>query len=152
MSNSVCAPLLGHNLVRLVYLDEAGTSRKEPALCVAGILVHGDHEVGELYKKLDEVKGRHIPQEDRETVIFHATDIFHGSRYFTRDRWPQEKRLQILTDLANIIESMHLPVVAGAYQKDSYGAGVVDWDAGPPDLKKLIMHAGAAADCALWAD
>jgi len=137
--------------MRLVYLDEAGTSRNEPAMCVAGVLVHGDYQSFELTKMLDQVRQRHIPEADRETVIFHATDIFHGSRYFDRRRWTQEKRLQILTDLAAVIENLNLSIVSGQYQKDKYGQGI-DWSAVPQELKKTIMHTGAAMDCALWTD
>ena len=151
MSNWPRAPLLGHKLVRIVYLDEAGTSRKEPALTVAGVIVHGDHESTELCKRLDSITAKHIPEADRDTVVFHATDIFHGSGYFDRRRWPLEQRLQILTDLANIIESLHLPVVSGGYEKDKYGPEM-DWSATTPEIKKMVMHGGAAMDCVLWVD
>ena len=38
------APLLGQNLVRMVYLDEGGISHNEPVLCVAGVMIHGDRQ------------------------------------------------------------------------------------------------------------
>jgi hypothetical protein len=57
-------PLLGQNTVRLAYVDEAGISRREPALCVAGILVHGDYQSMELEKHLDALKRKHIPKDD----------------------------------------------------------------------------------------
>ncbi|THD65331.1 MAG: hypothetical protein E7813_15320 [Bradyrhizobium sp.] len=154
------APLLGHNLVRLAYLDEAGISQGEPVLAVAGVLVHGDAQSIEVEKKLNAVKEKHIPQADRDNVFFHATDIYHGSGYFDRRKpeWSDKKtRWKVLTDLAGIIDSMNLPVVAGGYQKDLFGLGVVSNAMfaemiTEPAMKRRIIHGAAAIDCILWTD
>jgi hypothetical protein len=74
------APLRGHNLVRLVYLDEAGTDRSASFMCVAGVLVHGDIEWPEVDRRLVALVEKHIPPEDRLGFFFHATDIYHGSK------------------------------------------------------------------------
>lgn len=76
--------LLGQELVRLVYLDEAGISLNEPGLCVAGVLVHADDQARLVENMLNEVANRHIPEADRVGFVFHASDIFHGSGYFDR--------------------------------------------------------------------
>ena len=46
------APLLGHNLVRLLYLDESGSDHQAPVLNVAGVLVHGDKEWPEIDRRV----------------------------------------------------------------------------------------------------
>jgi hypothetical protein len=104
--------------MRLLHLDEAGIFANEPRLCVAGVLIHGDFQSFDVERKLDELTIRHIPEPDREGFAFHSTDIFHGSGYFDRERRPRDTRLQILTNLASIIDKLHLPVVAGMYQKN----------------------------------
>jgi hypothetical protein len=146
------APLLGHNLVRLLYLDEAGISAHESALCVAGVLIHGDTEAFAVEKKLAELVQRYIPEEDRRGFIFHATDVFHGSRYFDRKKWPQDIRIQILNDLAGIIDSLSLPVVWSVYQKDTFGRDVPEVFEAAHNQKRVIMQAASVVDCATWAD
>jgi hypothetical protein len=81
-------PLLGHNLVRLVYLDEAGTDGGASHLAV---------------------------------------------------------------DLAKIIQDLGLPVVAGTYEKDKYGLGILSGDE-TPLMKKNLVHNAAAFDCLLHTD
>jgi hypothetical protein len=138
--------------LRLLYLDEAGISAHEPALCVAGVMVHGDHQALGVEQKLDELIAKYIPEKDRGGFVFHATDIFHGSGYFDRQKWSRESRLQILTDLAGIIEQFHLPVILSAYQKDGFGAGVPEVVDAAHAQKRFVMQTASLADCAVWAD
>ena len=56
------APLLGHNLVRLIYLDEAGSDRQAPFLCVAGVLVHGDSQWPEVDRRIEKLIEEYIPE------------------------------------------------------------------------------------------
>lgn len=148
------APLLGHNLVRLVYLDEAGTDQAAPFLCVAGVLVHGDYQWPQMAERFSDLLKRYIPETDWPGLIFHATDIYHGSGYFNRNKpeWADvNKRHQLLDDIAKIIDDMSLPIVAGTYEKKTFGMGVVD----PLEAQKhesKFIHNVAAADCLMWAD
>lgn len=159
MSAALChpgagrAPLLGHNLVRLVYLDEAGADWKAPVFCVSGVLVHGDREWPEVDRRIIEVINRYIPPQDRDGFVFHATDIFHGSRYFDRRKPEWESRtlrLSILADLAAIIDHLHLPVVLGTYEKETFGSGALLEPS--PSLKANLLHSAAVSDCLIRAD
>jgi hypothetical protein len=149
-------PLLGHNLVRLVYLDEGGTDFRAPVLTVAGVLVHGDYEYPEIDKRILALIDQFIPEQDRLGFIFHATDVFHGSRYFDR-RKPQwdtlEKRIPIIDGLAAIIDDLSLPIVAGNYKRDKYGPDHSIWD-GPPNeqQKNKFLHSSAVMDTLIRAD
>jgi hypothetical protein len=150
------APLLGHNLVRLVYLDEGGTDFKAPVLSVAGVLVHGDYEYPNIDERILALIDQFIPEKDRLGFVFHATDIFHGSGYFDR-RKPQwdnpAKRFPILDGLATIIDDLHLPIVAGNYQKAKYGTEHPIWDVPPDDkLKGKFLHSSAVMDALMRAD
>jgi hypothetical protein len=138
--------------MRLLYLDEAGISANESGLCVAGVLVHGDFQSPDIERKLEELTIRHIPESDRQGFVFHSTDIFHGSGYFDRKTWPQITRLQILNDLASIIEELHLPVVAGMYHKDTFGEGVPEVLNADHEQKRLLIQVASALDCAIWAE
>lgn len=115
--------------MRLVYLDEAGTDRKAPWLCVAGVIVHGDQQWPEIDKRIGALIEKYVPPEKRPGFAFHATDIFHGSGDVFDRRKPewadQEKRISVLLDLAGIIEDLKLPVVLGHYEKEKYGIGVL---------------------------
>lgn len=148
------ARLLGHNLVRLVYLDEAGADWTKPHMCVAGVLVHGDNQWPEVDRRIATLVDKHIPEPDRAGFCFHATDIYHGARYFDRNKpeWAdREKRYAILFDLAEIISQMRLPVVAGSYERAMFGAGALEAPLNER-FKNRLMHDLAAMDCIAWAD
>src|ERR1700730_13747397 len=114
MSAEARAPLLGHNLVRLLYLDEAGTDFKANFLCVAGVLVHDDIQWPEVERKMVALIEKHILPDARPGFYFHAKEIFHGSGYFDRKKpeWADnQKRYDVLCELAEIIDILKLPVV-----------------------------------------
>ncbi len=136
------------NLVRLVYLDEAGTTSGATWLAVAGVIVHGDMQWREADRRVAALIEKHIPKEDRSSFVFHATDIFHGSRYFDRKspEWAsRERRWGILADLAQIIADLNLPVVVGSEDKLPF-----------PDLRAPLpqedLHTWSALNCLYWSD
>ena len=148
------APLLGKNLVRLVYLDEAGSDQHAPVLFAGGVLIHGDEEWPIIDQRILALIEKWIPKPDRPGFIFHATDIFHGSGYFDRRKqeWAdQERRILVLNDIAAIIDDLHLPVVGGSYEKNTFGGGILR-----PDLshqrKGSVIHGFAVMDALIWAD
>jgi hypothetical protein len=140
--------------VRLVYLDEAGSDHQAPSLVVAGVIVHGDQEWTEVDRRILELIDLHVSEESRPGFVFHATDIFHGSRYFDRRKpeWANPAdRWRVLHDLARIIEDLKLPVVAGSYKKEGFGAGVLSGHEGP-SFKNNMIQDMAVLDCLLHAD
>jgi hypothetical protein len=86
--------------VRLVFLDEAGTSNPEhePYLVVAAVIVDADKKLIAAQKYLDELVTRHIPLRHQDGFVFHATHIFNGggkifkrgSRNDQNPEWPLE--------------------------------------------------------------
>lgn len=110
----------GPYLVRLVYLDEAGSDHQAPFLAVAGVIVHGDRQWSEVDGRLAELRDRYVDEEHRSGFVFHAKDIFHGNNYFdsSKPEWSDPRRRSgILDDLAKIIEDVNLPVVAAGFEK-----------------------------------
>lgn len=137
------APLLGHNLVRLLYLDEAGIDRKSPVVCVAGVLIHGDKDWPEVDRRIVSLALKYVEQSRRDGFVFHATDIYHGSGYFDRRKpeWADpDSRSQVLSDLVDIIVDLKLPIVAGKYERKHF-----DWL--PEKNRTNFLHQVAASDC-----
>jgi hypothetical protein len=124
--------------MKLVYQDEGGTAPHEPYLVVAGVIVDGDRQLVAIENHLDILLQKHIPEEDRDGFIFHATDIWSGKKYFSdRERWPFERRLEILGDLARIPGHFDVPVAWGFIEKAKF-----------PDLKMAIAFDAAGIDVA----
>lgn len=88
------APLAGADLVRLLYLDEAGTNPTHPHACAAGVLIDGDQDWPEVDRRIVALIEKHIEPERRLGFVFHATDIYHGTGYFDRRkaRWKERER------------------------------------------------------------
>jgi Protein of unknown function (DUF3800) len=114
------APLQGNKLVRFVFLDEGGISKHEPFAVVAGIFVHADEKLVLLENELERLKLKHIPEEYRDGFIFHATDIWSGGGKLFKDRarWPLDKRIRILRDLARIPRKLDIPIVYSSIDKN----------------------------------
>ena len=79
---------LDYDLMRLTFLDEAGRSRHEPIIVVAGIIVHGDR----LYRRLrigyarslemPFLRARRMRRSYMRLICFMATVSF------TERKWP----------------------------------------------------------------
>lgn len=85
--------------MRLIYIDEAGTAAHEPVTVVAGIIVDADGQWRHLEEYLKRIRDHYLPEEDRKDFVFHATDIFSGTKYFSREKWALSTRLNILEDI-----------------------------------------------------
>ena len=141
--------------MRLIYLDEAGikhNEKEDPILCVAGVILHGDNQWKEVEKAISAVVSDWLPPADREGFIFHATDLYHGSRYWDREVWRQEIRNEILADLVGIIKKLGIPVIYHEIKKAEFGKGVLTDENLDPEQKRILMQGVAAAQCMAWAD
>jgi hypothetical protein len=137
--------------VRLVYLDEAGTTSKATWLVVAGVIVHGDRQYPEADRRIAALVEKYIPEENRLGFTFHATDIFHGSRYFDRNKpqWAtREQRWPILIDLAQIIADLELPIVVGTGDK----APLLGEPESSPSENADRLHVWSVINCLFWAE
>ena len=113
------SPLVGRRLVRIVYLDESGTSRGERLAVVAGVMIDADNQLIAVEEHMERLVERYIPEDDRGDFFFHATNIWSGTKYFKdRDLWPLERRLEILHDLVEIPQKFDIPVVFGHCPRD----------------------------------
>jgi hypothetical protein len=98
--------------VRFAFLDEGGTSTHEPDAIVGGVFVHGDRQLIPLEEKLAAVMHKHIPEKDWDSFVFHATNIWSGTKYFrNKEEWHWGRRAAILWDLASIPKELEIPIV-----------------------------------------
>src|ERR1700722_20191961 len=112
-------PLQGQKLVRFIFLDEGGISKREPWVVVAGVFVHGDNQVVALDERLAFLVKKHIPEELRDGFVFHATELWSGIGpiFKDRDRWSLPVRLNILHDLVRIPGQYEIPIVFFALER-----------------------------------
>jgi hypothetical protein len=137
--------LHGDKLVRITYLDESGTSsrQQEPFIVVAGVLVHGDHQLNKLRQALDEVLRKHVPS-DADTLVLHTCDIYGGNKFFDKSRkpeWTIDKRCALLDDIAALPKRLNLWITFGHVEKSRFPAtdlAIAD------DAEAKIVAIGAA--------
>ena len=133
--------LMGSNFGRFVYLDEAGVSnqRQEPWLVVGGLLVHADTQLNKLYKELEAVTARHIPEEYREDLVMHASDIYGGNgKVFDEKRnpyWTYGRRMALLNDLAKIPNKTNILITGIPIERAKYPANM-ELPVTPRDARK----------------
>jgi hypothetical protein len=123
--------------VRMAFLDEAGTSNpeQEPVLIVGGVIVNADRQWKAVQKRIEALWYEHTPPDVPNGYPFHAMELFHGGRVFDRQRFPREKRWEILDKLVAIPAEFNLAVIGGRATRAKY-----------PDL--ISAYAWAFADAA----
>lgn len=129
--------------MRLVYLDEAGTSnpKHEPILVVAGITVDADKQFKEIERYLDALAHKHVADRTIGEFAFHAMELFHGTKNFDRETWSFDKRLEILDELAAIPKKFDLPICWGSTNRtETPGMLSVPVE---PKLLEQIVHSHA---------
>jgi len=111
-------------------------SRQEPFVVIGACVVHGDNQLGKLEEALRTIKEQHIPKDDWSNFVFHATEIYSGTKYFrNRDLWTWEKRKNILLDLASIPKALNIPLLYGFVDRLSGSAPPIAQELEPRDLE-----------------
>jgi hypothetical protein len=128
------APTIGRvrrrrRLVRIAYLDEAGTSSEtaEPFLVVGGVLVHGDNDWYPVETHANQIIKNYVPATLREGFSFHAMHLFGGNKKY-QDLIPPDVRFQILREVLGIIATFELPVSYGAITRSELTKEVEHWN------------------------
>jgi len=75
--------------MRLTYFDDSGlfNSKQEPFIVVAGVLIDADKQMIAVENHLLDLVKKHIPKQDQDGFVFHAMELWSGSRYFSKDSW-----------------------------------------------------------------
>jgi hypothetical protein len=98
--------------VRYVFIDEAGTSKKEPISVVVGIIIHADNQCGPAEKAVANALEL-IPHGLREACpVFHAKKIWGDEKL--RENWPLNERKNLLCAMMSIPRQLNLALAIGA--------------------------------------
>lgn len=136
--------LAGGRLLRHVFIDEAGVAAQEPVAVVAGVITLPDEHWGQLREHLAAIARDHLPAADRAGFVFHAKDIFHGSGYFQRDKWPLDVRLEILRRILGARTSIGFSVSIGFNRRED---GKYKNEQGYALVRHLTAYASCIAGC-----
>lgn len=114
------SPLAGDNLVRMIFLDEAGISNpaQEPFLVVAGVMIDADKQWQAVQRRLAELANKHAPEGAMPDFSFHAMELWHGNKNFPRHKYDREQRWSILDELIGVIWEFDLPVIHAAFERE----------------------------------
>ena len=100
-------------LVRIIYVDEAGTSAREPVAVVSGVIVHGDQQLEDLEQSIEKVFDAHVPAHLRNGFHFHGLEVFNGGKKIKRSEWAFQERLAFFKDFLGLIQKFKIPVALG---------------------------------------
>src|ERR1700674_5210184 len=110
-------PLSGTSPLRYIYVDEAGTSAKEPVTVVAGIILNADLHWRSVEARVAEILAAFVPAKLRdERFIFHAKSVW-GDRSLRED-WQFAQRAQLLHAMMSIPREMKLAISLGIVRRD----------------------------------
>jgi hypothetical protein len=108
--------------VRLIYIDEAGTSEPEPFTIVIGIIVDPLTQHKPAEEELAALVYDYIPHDRRTGFICHATDIWNSK--IIRKGWESEERLALMLGLMSLPIRLKIPIAIGV-QRRSRAAPVI---------------------------
>src|SRR5665213_1174222 len=103
------APLIGDKFVRFIYIDEAGTSEKEPVTVVVGLVVHADDQALKMESAIANLLSV-VPQQ-HQPFTFHATDVWSSRKL--RDGWSSDDRLALLCEMMMLTGKLNIPIAIG---------------------------------------
>ena len=116
--------LPGGNIVRVVYVDEAGRGliSEEPHFVVACAITNPDtqwHKLRRHYADIaNDVFG--LKGDDKyDEYVFHAKDVWHGSGDFPRLKFSLQVRMKIMNRLADVVRLYEIPICVGIIERQS---------------------------------
>ena len=108
--------------MRMIYMDEAGTSTAERVSVVAAVVVRPDDHWLKLQTYLDEVKRKYIPEDLWDGWVFHAKKISAGSVPPFKDQkkglWGPKNRWSLMKEVLSANKSVGFDVVFGYARVD----------------------------------
>jgi hypothetical protein len=135
--------------MRVTYMDESGSSPREPVVVAAAVIIHGDDQVIPIEEHLEKLIEKHIPEKQRFDFAFHATDLYHGggkkSIFSDKKIWTQEKRWAIIDDLVSVPSLFNIPICYGMVKKSEFEESILIKN----PRRVLTSHAMAIVLCEL---
>ncbi|MEF3366790.1 DUF3800 domain-containing protein [Methylocystis sp. 9N] len=136
--------------MRYIYLDEAGTSAREPVTVVVGVITKPDDHWAAVRKEISDLVTT-VPERYRQNFHFHAKSIWGDKKY--REDWAIEDRLKLIAAFAAIPVKFGLSIALGKIRRDAGDQDIID-QVGLNGHFSLSQwhHARAFMQCALQAD
>ncbi len=106
----------GGRAVYYVYVDEAGTSQREPVTVVAGVILHSDYW-RDAAARLEELFDIHVPKDLRPGFHFHAKKIWSGYREYY-EIWSRHERAKFIAAVASIPRELCAAISIGKVRRD----------------------------------
>lgn len=103
--------------MRFIYMDEAGTSAREPVRVFAGVIVHADLHWMAVSARIAEVIQEMVPQRHRNGFIFHAKSVWND--HALREDWEFSDRLRFFKAILAVPGQFGLPIVFGRCASDA---------------------------------
>jgi hypothetical protein len=132
-------PLTGHELVRNIYTDEAGTSAREPVTVVAALIVHADTQWLPVARELDSLLHKKVPQKywkNGHPPPFHAKYISSHSKY---PDWSKTERHDLMKLVMGLPFKFGIPIAIGAVKRGQ--SSWADKDKSPEQLDHIMAFA-----------
>lgn len=98
--------------MRLIFMDEAGTSALEPVTVVVGIIVHADEHIMSAEAAVAEAIGS-VPKQFSEDFVFHATQVY-GDNNYKDGGWSLTDRLILLKTMMSIPQKLRMGLAISA--------------------------------------
>jgi len=102
--------------VRYVFVDEAGTSAKEPVTVVVGLIADADNHVMAAEALALEMLGS-VPPDYKKGFVFHATGVFGAKKY--QESWSLTDRLNLLTGMMSVPRRIGMAITLSACWRES---------------------------------
>lgn len=136
--------LEGSALTRGVYMDESGTSKGQPHLVTAAVIIHADSQLGPTEDALRAVVERYVEPENRDSFVIHAADLYSANRkVLPPELHDQEKSRAMLMDVVKVPALAKLAICAGHVRKQQFVLN--NRQARDPHELLVAQHAAAIA-------
>ena len=103
--------LWGESPVRFLFVDEAGTSAREPVTVVVALIAHADEHVMSAEALVHETLGG-VPPQHKEGFVFHATQVYNDKKY--QKDWSMTDRLILLREIMTIPRRIGMGIAVSA--------------------------------------
>jgi len=112
--------LWGDRPVRYLFVDEAGTSAKEPVTVVVALIADADAHVMSAEALALETLGG-VPPQHKDGFVFHATQVFGDLKY--QADWSIADRLHLLKGMMSIPRRIGMAITVSACWRDADTGG-----------------------------
>jgi hypothetical protein len=133
------------DLVKVIYIDEAGSSFEEPVFTWAAVVIR-DSQWLKLEREAQAIIDHFVPEELQSDFEFHACDLFGGSENWFpwRNRTGKELRFEILTEFISLIKRYRLPIIECSWKRDG------ERDAGINKLRQGVAFSVCVDSVERW--